>query len=91
MIRIPILALLALAAPVAALAKSAEERQLQGMAVIGNQELPKSLYIVPWKRAALGEAAPSPTSSLFAEGLAPLDPEVFRRELKYHDALQATR
>lgn len=66
-----------------------EERQLHGMDVIGNRELPKALYIVPWQSAELGEAMPSPASGLFNEGLGPLDPEVFRRELDYYQAMQA--
>lgn len=82
---------LSLLTPALALAESAEERALRGMAVIGNRELPKSLYIVPWKSAELGEATPSPRSGLFNEGLTPLDPEVFRREIKYHEALQAAQ
>jgi len=86
-ILIPLLLLL----PAAAVAETEQERRLAGMAVIGNQELPKSLYIVPWKSAELGEAAPSPSSGMFSEGLTPLDPEVFRREVKYYDAMQATR
>jgi hypothetical protein len=68
-----------------------DERDLQGMAVIGNRELPKTLYIVPWKSADLGEGTPTPASGMFSQGLAPLDPEVFRRELDYHDAVQAVR
>lgn len=82
--------MLALAAgPVSA--KQADDRDLLGMAVIGNRELPMSLYIVPWKRARLGDGSPSPSSSLLSEGLSPLDPEVFRRELNYYEAVQAAR
>jgi hypothetical protein len=69
--------------------ESEEQRALQGMDVIGNRELPKALYIVPWQSAELGESVPSPSSGLFNEGLGPLDPEVFRRELDYHQAMQA--
>lgn len=68
-----------------------EQRELSGMAVIGNRELPKALYIVPWKSAELGEATPGPSSGMFNEALGPLDPEVFRRELDYYDAVQAAQ
>lgn len=68
-----------------------QDRQLLGMDVIGNHELPKALYIVPWQSAELGDATLGPTSSLFNEGLGPLDPEVFRRELDYHQAMQAAQ
>ena len=73
----------------AAATESTDERELQGMDVIGNRELPKALYIVPWQSAELGEATPSPASGLFNEGIGPLDPEVFRRELDYYHAMQA--
>lgn len=76
--------------PVTVLANtdSDDQRQLQGMDVIGNRELPKALYIVPWQSAELGESTPSPFSGVFGEGLNPLDPEVFRRELDYYQAMQ---
>lgn len=65
-----------------------EERQLKGMDVVGNRELPKALYIVPWQSAELGESMPSPFNGVFGQALSPLDPEVFRRELDYERALQ---
>lgn len=83
-------ALLAASAPGAA-AQGEDDRDLQGMSVIGNRELPKTLYIVPWQSAELGEGTPTPSSGMFSQGLAPLDPEVFRRELDYYDAIQAAR
>lgn len=46
---------------------------------------------MPWQSAELGDASLGPTSSLFNEGLGPLDPEVFRRELDYHQAMQAAQ
>jgi hypothetical protein len=76
-------------ATAAAAPDASEQRRLQGMDVIGNRELPKALYIVPWQSAELGESMPSAASGLFNEGLGPLDPEVFRRELDYHHAMQA--
>jgi hypothetical protein len=78
-----------LSATAAAAPDADERRQLQGMDVIGNRELPKALYIVPWQSAELGESVPSPESGLFNEGLGPLDPDVFRRELDYYQAMQA--
>jgi hypothetical protein len=79
-----------LGASAAALATtdSDDQRQLHGMDVIGNRELPKALYVVPWQSAELGESTPSPFSGVFGEGLNPLDPEVFQRELDYYQAMQ---
>ncbi len=55
----------------------------------GNQELPKVLYIVPWKEPGLAEPAGRPLNSLVDEALAPVDREVFRRQLRYFDQLYA--
>jgi hypothetical protein len=55
--------------------------------ITGNQELPKVLYIVPWKRSDLGDLLGRPVGTLLDEVLAPVDPEVFERQLGYYDAL----
>ncbi|HEY5622615.1 MAG TPA: hypothetical protein VIV14_02565 [Gammaproteobacteria bacterium] len=55
--------------------------------VIGSQELPKVLYIVPWKSSDLGDLVGRPVNTLLDEVLAPIDPEEFERHLEYYDAL----
>lgn len=55
--------------------------------ITGNQELPKVLYIVPWKRSDLGELVGRPANTLLEEVLAPVDPDVFERHLEYYDEL----
>lgn len=66
----------------------AEERlEMEGTAIIGNQELPKVLYIVPWKPSELPDLSEPPLQSLIDDALAPVDREEFRREVLYHDAL----
>lgn len=65
-----------------------EGRRLEGMSVIGNEELPKSLYIIPWKEAGYVDIAGQPPQGLIDEALSPVDPEVFRRELRYRQAMQ---
>lgn len=71
-----------------ALHLQAEERiELQGTAIIGNQELPKVLYIVPWKSSELPQLNEPPLESLVDEALSPIDREVFRRQSMYYDAL----
>lgn len=52
--------------------------------IIGNRELPKVLYIVPWKKPLPGDLAGRPLVSVLDEALAPVDRDVFRRQLKYH-------
>jgi hypothetical protein len=59
--------------------------------VIGNRELPKVLYIVPWKKADLGDLPGQPFNSLLDEALTPIDRDVFRREVTYYDAVAKGR
>lgn len=69
---------------------SAEEGpsvNLDATAIRGNQELPKVLYIVPWKDPALVELAGRPVNSLVEEVLSPVDREVFRRQGRYWQQL----
>ena len=60
---------------------------LDATAIRGNQELPKVLYIVPWKDPAMAELAGRPVNSLVEEILAPVDREVFRRQTRYFSQL----
>jgi hypothetical protein len=62
--------------------------QLGTTDITGNRELPKVLYIVPWKRSDLGDLNGRPPNSLLDEVLQPLDRDVFRRENRYYDALK---
>ena len=63
--------------------------ELDPTAITGNRELPKVMVIVPWKKADLGELTGRPANSLLNEVLEPVDREVFRRELRYFEALDA--
>ncbi len=63
---------------------------LDTTSVKGNSELPKVLYIVPWKQAGIGDLLGKPVNSLLDEVLAPLDRDVFRRQVRYFDQLYAT-
>ena len=74
---------LAVAGPVAA----TDALELDGATIIGNSELPKALHIVPWKSAEPGELAGRPMNSLVNEILAPVDRDVFLRELQYYEAV----
>lgn len=55
--------------------------------VTGNRELPKVLYIVPWKKSDLGELPAQPFNTLLDEALTPVDRDVFRREVTYYGAV----
>ena len=56
--------------------------------ITGNRELPKVMYIVPWKRSDLGDLVGKPVNSLLDEVLQPLDRDVFQRENRYYEALK---
>lgn len=57
-----------------------------GMTIIGEQESPIGLYIMPWRNSAAAGGLDRP-ARLLEEALLPLDPEVFRRQVEYHRAL----
>jgi hypothetical protein len=57
--------------------------------IIGNRELPKVLYIVPWKKPLPGALAGRPLQSVLDEALAPIDRDVFRRQVSYHGQIEA--
>jgi len=61
--------------------------ELDAARVTGNRELPKVLYIVPWKRSDLGDLVGKPVNSLVDEVLSPIDRDVFKRENRYYSAL----
>jgi len=56
--------------------------------IIGNRELPKVLYIVPWKKPAPGDVSGVPSESVLDEALAPIDRDVFRRQVQYNALTQ---
>lgn len=57
--------------------------------ITGNSELPKVLYIVPWKRSDLADLVGRPVNTLLDEVLAPIDPDEFERHLDYYGLLYA--
>ncbi len=61
---------------------SEEAKLLGGMSVVGNDEAPKSLSIVPWKESRVGDSLDF--SSSLGDGLDPVDKEVFIRALDYY-------
>jgi hypothetical protein len=72
------------AVPVAAEpAAKQDQADLDRSQIIGNRELPKVLYIVPWKKPGPGDLAGRPLVSVLDEALAPVDRDVFRRQVRY--------
>ena len=69
-------------------ATSKEDDANLGMSILGNQEAPKALVIVPWKRSELGNAAG--ISTLLDDSRLPIDKEVFMRMLSYYEIRSET-
>lgn len=52
--------------------------------ITGARELPKILYIVPWKKTA-PDSRPLPMKSMMDEVLSPINMDVFRRQVRYYE------
>jgi hypothetical protein len=59
-----------------------------GMSILGNQEAPKALVIVPWKSSELGNGPG--VSTLLDDSRRPVDKEVFLRMLSYYEIRSET-
>ena len=57
--------------------------KMSGMSILGNEEAPKSLVIVPWKSSQLGDMPG--VARLLDSSTQPVDKEVFMRELAYYE------
>ena len=58
-------------------------KTLSGISILGNQEAPKALVIVPWKSSEIGD--PLGLAENLDGSRRPVDREVFMRELDYYD------
>lgn len=65
------------------------DKLLDGMSIVGNDEAPKSLVIVPWKSSGLGDALA--VSRVLDDGRQPVDKDVFMRELDYYQIRAGSR
>ncbi len=63
--------------------KEQAAKELSGMSIIGNDEAPKSLYIVPWKKSEIG--AETNLNMMLNEAAQPVDREVFMRQLDFYE------
>lgn len=66
---------------------AADRIELDATAIQGSRELPKVLYIVPWKSARLGALSNAAGSSSFNTSWEALDRDVFRRQVEYYGML----
>jgi hypothetical protein len=60
----------------------------RGATIIGDDETPLGLYIMPWRNSAAAAGLDRP-ARMMDDALLPLDPEVFHRQVQYNQALAA--
>jgi hypothetical protein len=57
-------------------------KELSGMSIVGNDEAPKSLYIVPWKSSEIG--VQTSLGMMLDDKDVPVDRDVFMRQLEFY-------
>jgi len=63
--------------------KESEAKELYGMSIVGNDEAPKSLYIVPWKSSEVG--GKTNLDTMLNDDDMPVDRDVFKRQLDFYN------
>ena len=59
-----------------------DAKEMSGMSIVGNDEAPKSLYIIPWRSSEIG--VETSLNTLLNEGDVPVDRDVFKRQLDFY-------
>ena len=67
----------------AAHAEEAETKEMSGMSILGNNDAPKALVIVPWKSSEIGDGID--VANLLDGRARAVDKDVFARELGYYE------
>ena len=65
-----------------------DDKVISGMSILGNQDAPKSLVIVPWKSSEIGDSVG--ISTMLDDSRLPIDKEVFMRMLSYYEIRSET-
>ncbi len=66
--------------------RATDRVELDPSRITGNRELPRVLYVVPWRQPRAGEVDGRPVNSLLYGLSAPVDRDVARRVLRYGEA-----
>ena len=77
------------AKPEGAKLTSVPDAKALGMSILGNQDAPKSLVIVPWKTSELGDSPG--VSPMLDDSRQPVDKEVFMRSMRYYEIRSKTK
>lgn len=62
-------------------------KTMSGMSILGNEEAPKALVIVPWKSSELGETIS--LSDTLDDRARPVDKDEFLRQLRFYEIRSA--
>ena len=68
---------------------ASDTKVISGMSILGNQEAPKSLVIVPWKSSEIGDSLG--VATLLDDSRRPVDRDVFMRELSYYEVRSSSK
>jgi len=63
-------------------------KSMSGMSILGNEEAPKALVIVPWKSSRIGDEVG--VANAMDARARPVDKEVFMREVRYYELRSGT-
>lgn len=66
---------------------AADRIELDQTSIIGTHELPKVLYIVPWKESNVSNLS-AQAEGIQDEGMTPIDRDTYTREVQYFDMLR---
>lgn len=66
-----------------------QTKELSGMSIVGNDEAPKSLYIVPWKSSEIG--VETSLNMMLNKDAVPVDRDVFKRQLDFYEVSTANK
>ena len=69
--------------------KAQPTKTLSGISIVGNDEAPKSLYIVPWKSSEIG--VETSLDMMLNKDAIPVDRDVFKRQLDFYEVSTANK
>jgi len=69
--------------------RAQQTKTLSGISIVGNDEAPKSLYIVPWKSSEIG--VETSLDMLLNKDAIPVDRDVFKRQLDFYEVSTANK
>jgi len=67
---------------------AADRLKLDETSIVGTRELPKVLYIVPWKESNLGALAGTSKPGRYDAGMVPVERDSYAREIEYFEMLK---